>query len=151
MLGIAFGLAALWWILPMLFPSRTRAAIGVRVLGTIAVIGGAVVTLLPADRFGDVHGIAIVVAGVPGIFAAALAVHALAIERSRVAAATGAATLVLSTVALAIYLRQWFVPGPGPIAGAISERLALLSLLLWMATVARATRALYPRKKPPRP
>ncbi len=149
MMLFALGLLPLWWLVPCLFPSRTIVGVGVRALGCIAVAGALVVAVLPADRFGDAHGVAIVVAGLAGLAAASLAVVALACETEKplLSATIGTATLLAAIAAFALYVRQFFTPGPGPVAGAVSERIALLLLLLWMAAVAYDGCAAYARTR----
>ncbi len=149
MLALALGLVPFWRLLPDFFGARPRLGTWVRVLGQVAVAASFAVVLLPADRFSEVHGLAIVVAGVPGLFAALLAVVGLAgEERSpRVVASVGVTALLVAAAAFAVYLRQFFVPGPGPVAGAILERLALILLLVWMGAVAfRAPHSAEPRE-----
>jgi hypothetical protein len=138
MVVLAAGLASFFWLLPRLFASRRRVSFGVRTLGCFAACGGCTVALLPADQVSEAHGIAIVVAGVAGLAAASLAVTGLLREERAppIAAAAGVCALLLASVAFALFVRQFVVAGPGPVAGAAFERLALLSLVAWMGVVA---------------
>jgi hypothetical protein len=155
---LALALGLLWWLVPRVFPARRLLGATVRVAGCTASAAALAVVLLPADRFSQVHGLSIVVAGVPGLAAGFLAVVGLAQEERapRVAAALGGAAFVVALGAFVLYVRQYFVPGPGPIAGAVLERIALLLLIVWMGAVAwRSARAEawrpYDPPRPPRP
>ena len=141
MAALAASLLQMWWHVAGLCGPRRALARAVRALGALAVAGALVATLLPADRFSAVHGAAIVMAGVPGLVGALLAIAGLSAcePAPRVATWVGAAALATSAVAFVIYVRQYFVPGPGPVAGAVTERIALLGLLGWMGAVAWRT------------
>jgi hypothetical protein len=138
MLVLALGLLFFFWVLARMLATRARLGPWIRLLGTLGVVATVFVVVLPADRFSGVHGAAIVAAGVPGLTAALLAVLGFAREGSRALAVIGATALLVSLGAFVIYLRQLFVPGPGPVAGAVLERVALLALFGWIAAVARA-------------
>src|SRR5260370_38051545 len=58
-----------WLSVTRLF-DRPRLAILVRSFGLASVVGIIAVVLMPSDRFGVLHGIAVVVAGLPGLGAA---------------------------------------------------------------------------------
>lgn len=139
MLVLAAGLAAFFWIVPRLFPREKKLGVAVRVLGTLAALATPGVVFLSGDRFGILHGISVVVAGVPGLAAAACAVIGLlrGEARPRRAAAVGLATLIVAGVDFALYVPQILVDGPGPVAVAVLERISLFLLLVWMALVAR--------------
>jgi len=145
--ALALGLLPFWWLLSQLIPTRPRLGAAVRSLGYVAGTGALAVALLPADRFSAAHGIAIIAAGVPGLIAAPLAVLGLIVEgkRSCVAATIGAATWLIAVAAFVPYVMQFFVDGPGPVAAAVLERLALIFVLAWMGAV--AWRALSPVKR----
>jgi hypothetical protein len=143
---LATALFVFFWIAPLLFPTRARLATWVRVLGSSAIAASFAVVLLPADRYPEVHGAAIVVAGVPGVASALLTTIGLRVGGETRALTIGAAwagalAFVVSLLALLLYLRQFVVPGPGPVAGAILERLSLLLVLAWILFVALVTLA----------
>jgi hypothetical protein len=140
---LTLALLQMWWSLPGLFPSYAFLGLGVRVLGSVAVACSFVVVLLPSNRFGDVHGTAIVVAALPGLVASLLSLWgpARCAPAPRMVLGTGVVSFFAAAAALAIYLRQYFVPGPGPVAGAVLERLALMALLVWLVAAASRTRA----------
>ena len=135
MVALALGLLPLWWLLPHLFPSRARLGIAVRVLGSLTSPGAIAVTLMPSDRFGAWHSVAIMLAGPPGLLAALLAVAGLVREERglRVAAAIGAAMLLTAAIDFFLYLS--YLSGTGPMVVAVLERGALILLLAWMVTV----------------
>jgi hypothetical protein len=135
---IALGFAPFWWLLPRLFPRRRRLGWTVRALGAVSVAGAIAVSNLPSDHFAGIHSYAIAIGGVPGFAAAVLSVVALALDERapRVTAWFGALALAVGAVDYTLYVRQGWLPGPGPIAIAILERVALLLVLAWMAVVA---------------
>lgn len=133
------GLAPFWWIVPRLFGTLPRLGRAVRVLGLISLAGIVGVGLMPSSRFGWLHGVAVVIAGVPGLSAAVLAVVALtrAEARPRTAAALGGAMLVFALTDFSLYTRTMIAGGPGPLVLPVSQKIALLLLLMWMIVVAR--------------
>ena len=86
LVALLAGGAAFWWALPALFTRpESRLAGAVRTLGALSLAGVLGVALLPADRFGALHPIAMALSGGPGQAAAIVAVVALdARERNRV-------------------------------------------------------------------
>jgi hypothetical protein len=146
MTALALGLVPVWWLVPRLFPSRALLGGTVRVLGSVAAAGTLAVILMPSDRFGPLHGISIILAGVPGLTAVLLAVYGLLREEPgpRVAAILGGAMLLVATVDFVLYVRQFGSGDPGPAAIAILERISTIFLLAWMAAVAWRVRALSP-------
>jgi hypothetical protein len=141
---LALALLPFWWLAPTLFPSRGRLGNAVRAFGAFSVTGALVVAIFPGDQFGRAHDLAIDLAGTAGILSASLAVVGLAWEQPLPHAATsvGAAALLSSVAAFGLYARQAIVEGPGPVASAVLERVAHLTLMAWMCLVAwQATRA----------
>jgi hypothetical protein len=140
MASLTVTIGLFFWLLSARARARARVRAGIRGLGSVAAGGALVVASLPSDRFGDAHAAAIVVAGTAGLLGATLATACVA--ATPVDALLGAVTLVFAAVAFALYVWQLVVPGPGPVAGAVSERLALLALLAWMGvTFVRPERA----------
>lgn len=139
----AIGIGALFWLLPARFPSSPRLGAAVRVLGSISVPGAIAVVFLPTDRFGALHGIAIVIAGIPGLTAAGLAVVGLLRTRARPSASLvttfGVLAVLVATAAFGIYVHELLSGGPPRMAVSVLERIAALLLLAWMVTVARAS------------
>jgi hypothetical protein len=132
----------------------------VRAAGLISVAGTIAVVLMPSDRFGTLHGVAVIVAGLPGLSAAVLSVIGLLLSgdrAARVAGGIGGAMLGFAILDFVLYAWTMAHGGPGPLVLPAAQKCALLLLLLWMLAVARlglaratrATRARQPR--PPAP
>jgi hypothetical membrane protein len=142
-LVLAIGLLAFFRLLPQLFPASERRGRMVRMLGCCAAVASLGVAAFPADRFAGLHPYTISCASLSGFGAVAVAVAALAREGRTVLlhAAAGTVTLVVSVVDLALYVFQQLAGGPGPMALAVLERVALLLVLAWMCIVAIAVLA----------
>jgi len=165
MLVIVLGMAPFWWLAPLLFVGDPRvggdprargsraasqpaeAHIGlrraVRALGLTCVAGTVAVVLMPSDRFGALHGVAVIVAGVPGLSAAVLAAIGLLLyePRPRLGGALGAAMLAFALVDFALYVQTWLAGGPGPLVVPAAQKCALLLFLAWMVAVAARVRS----------
>jgi hypothetical protein len=145
MLFLVAGFVPFWWIAPRLFPARRALGAAVRVLGLTAVAGMVAVALMPSDRCGALHGVAVVFAGVPGLSAAILAAAGMllpdAAKPARIAGLLGAAMLLFALLDFALYVRTMTHGGPGPLLLPAAQKLALLLLLAWMSLVARLARA----------
>jgi hypothetical protein len=109
---------------------------GVRVLGLTSVLGTAAVTLMPSDRFGSMHGLAVMVAATTGLAAAVLAAVRQLRAGDRVAGGLGLAVLAAGGVDFALYVQTFGSGGPGPLALPAVQKVALLLLLAWMGVVA---------------
>jgi hypothetical protein len=129
------------------FARTTDLARELRGLGRVVRLAAvATATTVPAvafvsgDRYGRLHALAVVVAGVPGLFAGAGAVVALTLDRRAPRAVTwvGIVALGLGTVDFALYVANLHAEGGGPVAVAVLERLTSGALLAWMLLAARA-------------
>jgi hypothetical protein len=150
MLLLVAGFVPFWWVLPRLFtgaragPGTRALGRAVRGLGIAGVAGMAAVSLLPSDRFGALHGVAVIVAGVPALSAALLAAFGLlrGEPRPRVAGLLGASTLAFAMLDFLLYARTLSLGalgglgGPGPMLLPAIQKVAVLLLLAWMAAVA---------------
>lgn len=138
MLAMVVGFAPFWWTVPRLFPRLRGVGLAVRTLGLSSLAGIVAVTLMPSSRFGSLHGVAVIVAGAPGLSAAVLAVLGLgrAEVRPPLAAMLGGAMLVFALVDFALYTRTMLYGGPGPLLLPVAQKVALLLLLAWMIVVA---------------
>jgi hypothetical protein len=138
---IVVGLFAFWWMVPHWFPSLRLVGSAVRVLGFASLAGIVAVGAMPSQRFGALHGVAVVVAGAPGLTAAVLAVTGLARSeaRPRIAAGLGAAMLAFALVDFTLYTITMLRGGPGPLFLPVAQKIALLFLLAWMSAVAWRT------------
>ncbi len=108
----------------------------VRVLGICSVLGAAAVTLMPSERFGSMHGVAVMAAASTGLAAAVLAAVGQLRAGERVAGALGLAVLASAGIDLVLYVRTFASGGPGPLALPALQKVALLLLLTWMGVVA---------------
>ena len=131
---MALGIGALFWVLPERFPSSPRMGWLVRVLGTVATPAAIAVVFLPTDRYGSLHGTAIVAAGIPGLTAAAMAVAALLREpsASRLVGVLGTGTLVVGLFAFLLYVHELVTDGPPRAAVPTLEHVAAVLLVAWM-------------------
>ncbi len=109
---------------------------GVRVLGFASVIGTGAVTLMPSDRFGAMHGMAVMVAATTGLTAAVLAAVGQLRAGDRVAGVLGLSVLGAGGVDFALYVQTFGSGGPGPLALPALQKVALLLLVAWMGVVA---------------
>jgi hypothetical protein len=143
MILLALSLAPHWILVGRMLRHGTRLGGLVRGLGLASVAGSVLVNLLPSNRFGvALHGAAVVVAGLPGLSATALSVVGLraAEVRPRISAMLGGALLVVAFADFVLYLGTFVLGGPGPLALPAAQKIALMLLLAWMASVALGSR-----------
>jgi hypothetical protein len=148
MLVLLLGLGAFWIGLPGVFPGRPpRGTSAVTPLGLVSALATVAVVLMPSDRFGALHGVMVITAGVPGLAAAGLAVGVLARgePRPRIAAWTGASMLAFAFVDFALYAWHFLGHTAGTPLGPTLQKVALLLLLGWMVVVAIRSRDDVPR------
>jgi hypothetical protein len=138
MLVLAMGLGPVWWLIARLMQGQPALGWAVRITGVAGVVGAIAVGVLPSDRFGGGHELATVLAGVPGLVAAGMATVGLAGRGGAedIAAATGAAAVVVSLVDFTFYVERLVRGGPDLAAVAVLERVAILFVLVWMCAVA---------------
>jgi hypothetical protein len=149
MLLLTLGLAAMWTRVPRLFAHRGRGSLA-RALGLTSAIATLAVIALPGDRFGVWHGVAVVVAGVPGLFASALTVAELLRSDPpvRLAGGFGAAWLLAALVEFLPYSVHLARGTDSSILFPAMQKVALAFLLLWMVSVAvRLARDVDPSRK----
>ena len=135
---LALGVGALFIALPRLF-AHERLGKAVRVLGAATVPFAIAVVNLPTDRYGQLHGIAIVFAGTLGLSAALLAMKGLLADprAPRLVVALGALALAVAAVDFGLYVRELIGATAAQVAVAVLERIATLLVLGWMLAVAR--------------
>jgi len=138
MLLLVVSLVPFWLVVTTLFAELPRLGRAVRRLGLLSVAATLAVPWMPSDRFGAFHGVAVVVAGVPGLTAAAMAVAGLATREPapRVAAVLGGSMLVFAIADFVLYVWTVVSHGPGTIVLPAVQKVALGLLLGWMVTVA---------------
>jgi hypothetical protein len=127
-----------FWLAVTRHFDRPRLGAAVRTLGFASVLGTIAVILMPSDRFGVLHGIAVIVAGLPGLGAAALATTGLLLgePRPRIAGWTGASMLVFALTDFVLYVSHLVAHAEGTWLTAAAQKIALLLLLAWMTAVA---------------
>jgi len=137
MFTLVLGLMPFWIATPSLM-GRGKAGPVVRTLGLVSLLGVVAVILLPSDRFGRPHGVAVILAGGPGLVAVALAVRALfrCDRRPRIAAWLGAATLAVAAVDFIGFAMHLIAGGLGTPLLPAFQKAALTLLLAWMVAVA---------------
>jgi hypothetical protein len=140
---LAIGLGMLFYILPYWFAQDergTRLAKAVRSMGIFFVPFAIAVVFLPTDRFSALHGLAIVLAGVPGFSAAILALTGLLRSDSHaptIVKRLGLLAISISAIDFSIYVDEVIRGGSARLSVVVLERVATLLLLLWMVVVAR--------------
>ena len=144
MVTLAVGIGVLFVALPRLFPSLPRLGRLVRVLGIATVACAIAVVLLPPDRFGRLHGLAIVLAGTLGLATVILALKGLFSDARapRYVASLGVTTMSVAAVDFVLYATELASQGPAQLAVSVLERLATILLLVWMVAVCAACRGL---------
>ncbi len=136
MLALVLAFVPFWPLAARLFADRARLAAAVRLLGWTSVLGMIAVALMPSERFGAMHGVAVVVAGLPGLSAAVLAATGQLLASRTVPGALGAAMVLFAIVDFVLYVHIMLHGGPGPLFLPVAQKLALLLLLAWMLVVA---------------
>lgn len=139
MIVLAAGLGTFFTLVTRLFPGRARTARLVRALGVIAAVGAVGVVALSSDRFPSLHGVAVVSAGIPGLAASLVSLHAIVREQrdARAVILLGASALGVAAVDFALYVWELVSGGGSQLAVSVLERLATALLLAWMLAVAR--------------
>ena len=138
MLCFAAALAGFFWLLPRQFGPRTRAAPWVRGLGECAVLIFVAVTLMPSQRFGQLHARLALAAGGLGIAAAACAVASLSSShpRARRLSVLGGLVLVLGAFDALVFLYHLNDASPPPLVIPAVQKIAGLLLGAWVFAVA---------------
>jgi hypothetical protein len=136
MLALVLAFVPFWPLAARLFAEHPRLVAAVRVLGWTSVVGMIAVAIMPSERFGAMHGVAVVVAGLPGLSAAVLAATGQLLARRRLPGALGAAMVLFAIADFVLYVHTMLHGGPGPIVLPAAQKVALLLLLAWMLVVA---------------
>ena len=146
MLALVLAFVPFWPLAARLFAvpalagrAHTRLAAAVRVLGWTSVLGMIAVALMPSERFGALHGVAVVVAGLPGLTAAVLAATGQLLARRTLPGALGASMVTFAIADFILYVHTMLHGGPGPVILPLAQKVALLLLLAWMLVVAACT------------
>lgn len=131
---LAFGIGALYWLVPERFPSRARLGAIVRGLGAMTALGALCVVLVPPDRSSLLHGVAIMLGGAPGLVACLLVAFALIRERAapRLVTVLAILALLVATAGLGLYVDELMTGRPPRLAVPVLERIAAILLLAFM-------------------
>jgi hypothetical protein len=148
LLSLVLAFVPFWLVVPRLFADDPRLGLAVRGLGNASVAGMVAVALMPSERFGVLHGAAVVIAGVPGLSAATLSVVGLARggRSARPAAWIGASMLVFAFTDFALYVSHLVAHVEGTPFIAAAQKVALILLLVWMVGVATSARSMEPTR-----
>lgn len=144
MLALIAGMLPFWLSTASLVAARPALAWTVRVAGVTSVLGLVAVPLTPSDRFGALHGVAVLVAAVPGLIANACSTIGLLANRdgarsTRVLGLIALATFVCAAIDAAFYAKHMASGGAvTPPALPALQKLAAMLLVAWMLGVARA-------------
>lgn len=114
-----------------------RMARVVRVLAALSFVGIAAVPLLPSLVFGSLHTIAVLGGAIAGLFAGGFSVAVLRRSPYRRVANLGIVMFATAFLDAAIY--AWSIgAGTTPLALPVIQRLALVLILAWLASVGAA-------------
>jgi len=141
---VAFSLVALalwpfWWEVSHLLPEERRRL--VRALGSVSALATLSVPLLPSDRFPTWHAPAVLLAGGCGFICGISCGHFAVRSRRTVPwfAASSVALLLFASVNLVLYVSVQYLDGPDTVVLPAAQKLATLSLVVWMVTGLRAS------------
>lgn len=137
MIVVGVGLGPFWFVVTHGWTRDIPLKLVVRVLGLLSSVALVAVPLLPSGRYGVLHAIAILIAGVPGLVAAIFAVVGLFRETNarstRLIAWFSTLTLVLAAIDGALY--AWTVVSGREVAALLLpalQKLAMIALFAWM-------------------
>lgn len=135
MLAMAGALLAYFWLAPEVLRAWPGLARVTRWAGVAAALGLALVTLLPSDRFGGLHTLAIVAAAGPGVVAGTLAVVGVVLGPGAPAwlRALGVTLWALLIATSAVFVRHtWFGGGLLRLLPVL-QRLTAIAAVGWVA------------------
>ena len=144
MLALIAGMLPFWLATASLVSARPTLAWTVRIAGVTSVVGLVAVPLTPSDRFGALHGVAVLVAAVPGLVANACATIGLLANRdgarrwTRGLGVLALATFVSAAIDAALYAKQ--MAGAGavtPPALPALQKIAAMLFVAWMLGTGR--------------
>ncbi|MRG92404.1 hypothetical protein [Polyangium spumosum] len=145
MMALAAGTLPFWFLVTRLFAARVGLSVAVRVFGLASALAATLVPLAPSQRYGLLHALLILVAGAPGLVAAALATFGLLSAKGgpRAPARLAACTVGLAALDGALYAAH-VASGeevPSALLPAL-QKLAALALVAWMTGTAVITATL---------
>lgn len=142
MLVLVLGLVTAFSLAPEVVPSRRRLGKTLAWSGGFGALLLVSAPLFPSDLHPRIHSAAVVFGGLPALVSFAAFVGAILIEpaTTRLLRAVSLALLVLLALALALYTWTAFLNGPSLRILPGIERVANLTLLLWLALLSRLVR-----------
>ncbi len=152
LVAFSLALAPFFLVAARVFPERRRLALVVGVSGVLCSLGGVGIVLVPSYRFGPlIHGVAVLLAAVPGLTAAfgATLGHFGARANARAVFGAAASTLVVTALSVAVFAAQLWRGVETTTGLPVLEKLAVLCAMGWMLlTVAFVLRAQRPAHLP---
>lgn len=129
--AIGVALLPFWLEVSRLVPHRARL---LRVAGAISAVATVMVALVPSDRFPALHGPAVLTAGGLGILCGFFVGRASLAARRRwpLFAASSAALLFFASTNMLLYVWDVYLDGPKLVLLPAVQKLATLSLMVWM-------------------
>lgn len=143
MIVLSAGTLPFWFLVTRLFSARVGLSVAVRGLGLASAMAATLVPLAPSQRYGLLHAMLILVAGVPGLVAGCLATFGLLATKGGPRAPARLAALTASLAALDGGLYAAHVASGEEITSALLptlQKLAALALVAWMAGTAAIVR-----------
>ncbi|MEZ4225638.1 MAG: hypothetical protein R3B13_32100 [Polyangiaceae bacterium] len=137
MLLETLALTLLWWGAPLLYATRRSGARLTRALGVTSACGVVAVVMLPSDRFGALHGMAVVVASGPAFAAALVCSYSLLQSGHRRAGSAGVGALVVAVTSFVLYARAQYFGATLTAVVPATQRVATLALIAFSVLVAR--------------
>lgn len=137
MLALSTAILVMFVSAPRLAAPSASARV-IRASGTLSYVGQVLVPLTPSLELGAVHAIAVLIAVIPGLLAGALSIAAFARARRRGLALLGAGVFAVAAVDAVVYANHVAAGGPTPLALPILQRIALVLLVAWAASIAVA-------------
>jgi hypothetical protein len=135
----ALALSGFFWLVPLLFSDRTSPPVGrwVRRFGLSAVLGVALVPVLPSQRFGYLHGLLALASGALGIAGALVAALVLCREQGPVRwlGWLGALALAVGAVDAGVFAYLLRDSAPPPLLLPAAQKVAAILLSGWMIGV----------------
>jgi hypothetical protein len=142
MVSLVPGLVCFVLLVPEVVPIGARLWRALRAVGVLACSLLVAIPLLPSDRYGILHGVAVLGAGIP----ATIALSTMVVKIAQIAARSwpwrllSVALVMTMFASLGLYLRDAVLHAPSTHALPVLARFATLLLLVWLLAFARLVR-----------
>lgn len=142
MVLLVVGIVAAFSLSPEVIPSRKQLGRKLAWFGGVGAVLLVGAPLVPSDLHPLLHSSAVVFGGLPTLVSFAVLVGAILLEpaTARPLRAVSLGLLVLTAIAMALYIWTAFLHGPSLRILPAIERIANILLLLWLTLVARFIR-----------